>query len=94
VCAISVIPSEEEVSRRKLMSDTTMELARMGFAAWQQGDFATIEALLDPAVQWRWFEPGEWDCHGRQDVMDVIRERYEKASPGASSSSWTGVRIP
>jgi ketosteroid isomerase-like protein len=68
----------EDVSRRKLMSDMTMELARMGFAAWQQGDFATIEALLDPAVQWRWFEPGEWDCHGRQDVMDVIRERYEQ----------------
>ena len=60
------------------MSDETMELARRGFGAWQQGDFATIEALLDPAVQWRWFEPGEWDCRSRQDVMDVVRERYEQ----------------
>ena len=60
------------------MSDEVMELTRRGFVAWQQGDFATIEALLDPAVQWRWFEPGDWDCRSREDVMDVVRERYEQ----------------
>jgi ketosteroid isomerase-like protein len=60
------------------MSDETMELARTGFGAWQRGDFATVERLLEPGVQWRWFEPGDWDCHSRQDVMDVVRERYEQ----------------
>jgi ketosteroid isomerase-like protein len=24
------------------------------------------------------FEPGEWDCHNRDDVMRVLRERYEQ----------------
>ena len=60
------------------MSEQAMKLARKGFGAWQRGDFATIKALLDPDVQWRWFEPGEWDCHSRQDVMDVVRDRYEQ----------------
>jgi len=64
---------EEEVEERQ-----DHGVGAKGFAAWRQGDFTTIEALLDPAVQWRWFEPGEWDCHGRQDVMDIIRERYEQ----------------
>jgi ketosteroid isomerase-like protein len=60
------------------MSDETVELERMGFDAWREGDFATIEALLHPAVQWRSFEPGDWDCRSREDVMDVVRERYEQ----------------
>jgi ketosteroid isomerase-like protein len=60
------------------MSDETMRLAREGFAAWQCGDFGTMEAMLDPAVQWRSDEPGEWDCHSRTDVMNVIKERYEQ----------------
>ena len=60
------------------MSEQTMALAREGFGAWRRGDFATIEAMLDPDVQWRWFEPGEWDCHSRDDVMRTLRERYEQ----------------
>jgi ketosteroid isomerase-like protein len=60
------------------MSDKTLALARHGLNAWQRGDFASIEAMLDPAVEWRSFEPGEWDCHGRHDVMHVRRERYEQ----------------
>ena len=58
------------------MSSDTLELARRGFGAWQQGDFETIQAMLDPAVQWRWFEPGDWDCHSRDDVMRTLRERH------------------
>jgi ketosteroid isomerase-like protein len=65
------------------MGDEKMELARRGFGAWRRGDFATVEALLDPGVQWRWFEPGEWDCRSRQDVMAVVRERYEQGFAGA-----------
>jgi hypothetical protein len=34
--------------------------------------------MLDPNVEWRWFEPGEWDCHSREDVMRTLRERYEQ----------------
>src|SRR5438105_3070863 len=60
------------------MSEEAMELAKRGFGAWQRGDFATIESLLDSGVQWNWFQPGEWDCHNREDVMDVVRERYDQ----------------
>ena len=60
------------------MSEQIMALAREGFGAWQRGDFATLEAMLDPDVQWHWFEPGEWDCQSRGDVMRTLRERYEQ----------------
>jgi ketosteroid isomerase-like protein len=60
------------------MSEEAMGLAREGFGAWQRGDFDTIEAMLDPAVEWRAFGPRDWDCHGRDEVMSVIRERYEQ----------------
>lgn len=54
------------------------EIARQGLEAWRRGDFKAIEGILDPAVEWHWFEPGEWDCHGRDDVMRTLRERYEQ----------------
>ncbi|MBA3736470.1 MAG: hypothetical protein H0W90_14965 [Actinobacteria bacterium] len=43
---------------------------------WRRGAFETLEQLLDPSVEWRWFEPGEWDCHGRDEVLPTLRERY------------------
>jgi len=27
-------------------------------------------------VEWHAIEPGEWDCHGRDDVIRTLRERY------------------
>jgi ketosteroid isomerase-like protein len=60
------------------MSEETLALARRGFAAWQQGDFDTIEAMLDPAVSWHWFESGDWDCKSRDDVMRTLRQRHEQ----------------
>jgi ketosteroid isomerase-like protein len=55
-----------------------MDLARRGFAAWQRGDLETIEEMLDPGVQWSWYETGNWDCHSREDVMRRLRELYEQ----------------
>src|SRR5690348_6380140 len=53
-----------------------MVLAKEGLEAWRRGEFETVERILDPAVEWRWFEPGEWDCHGREAVMQTLRERH------------------
>jgi ketosteroid isomerase-like protein len=65
------------------MSQQTLELAKRGFAAWREGDFDTVESIMHPDVQWRWYEPGEWDCHSREDVMRVVRERYDQGfAPG------------
>ena len=58
------------------MSSVSLALAEQGLAAWRKGDFKTLERLLDLAVEWHWFEPGEWDCHGREDVMRTLRERH------------------
>jgi ketosteroid isomerase-like protein len=54
------------------------EIAREGLEAWRKGDFETIEEILDPNVEWHATEPGKWDCHGRDDVMQTLRERHEQ----------------
>jgi hypothetical protein len=54
------------------------EIVRQGLAAWRQGDFGTVEKILDRNVKWHATEPGEWDCHGRDEVMQTLRERYEQ----------------
>lgn len=63
-------------SDNQVVSKETMARAQEGFSAWRRGDFATLEAILDPDVEWRWFEPGEWDCKSRGDVMRTLRDRY------------------
>jgi hypothetical protein len=54
------------------------EIAREGLEAWRKGDFETIEEILDSNVEWHATERGESDCHGRDDVMQTLRERYEQ----------------
>ena len=50
-------------------------LVRDGFRAFLRGDFDALGEIMDPAVQWLWFEPGEWDCHDREKVLATLRER-------------------
>jgi ketosteroid isomerase-like protein len=35
-----------------------MDKARAGLDAWQRGDFAALEELLDPVVELVWWESG------------------------------------
>lgn len=58
------------------MSDEAIAVAEEGLDAWRRGDFETVERILDPRVEWRWFEQGEWDCYGRDAVMRTLRERH------------------
>jgi ketosteroid isomerase-like protein len=37
-----------------------------------------IEEMLDPSATWRWFEPGDWDCENREDIVRTLRERYDQ----------------
>jgi ketosteroid isomerase-like protein len=60
------------------MGNALTAIASDGLEAWRRGDFETLERLLDPGVEWCWFEPGQWDCDNRDDVMQVLRERYEQ----------------
>ena len=77
------------------MSKKTMARAQEGFRAWQSGDFATIEAMFDPMVEWRWFEPGDWDCHSRKDVMNRLRRvgDYERAEPASQTDAYRQYRL-
>jgi ketosteroid isomerase-like protein len=60
------------------VSNDPLDVATEGLEAWRRGDFDTLERILDPDVEWGWFEPGDWDCHNRDDVMRTLRERYEQ----------------
>jgi ketosteroid isomerase-like protein len=57
------------------MSSQLLEVARPGLEAWMKGDVDALEPLLDPEVDLTWWEQGEWDCHGREAVLELLRER-------------------
>jgi len=57
------------------MSTELIEKARTGLEEWQRGGVNALPPLLDPEVELRWWEPGEWDCHGREAVLGLLRDR-------------------
>jgi ketosteroid isomerase-like protein len=57
------------------MSTELLKKARTGLEAWQRGDVDALARLLDPAVELTWWEPGDWDCHGREAVLTLLRKR-------------------
>jgi ketosteroid isomerase-like protein len=57
------------------MSTELIEKARAGLEAWQRGDVDALAPLLDPEVELTWWEPGDWDCHGRDAVLSLLRDR-------------------
>ena len=60
------------------MSEQDVALARNGLEAWRRGDLDALEKMLAPDATWRWFEPGEWDCDSREEILGMLRERYEQ----------------
>jgi ketosteroid isomerase-like protein len=59
------------------MSDSSsLTVAEHGLDAWRRGDFDALEAIFAADVEWLWFEPGDWDCHSRDDVMQTLRQRH------------------
>src|SRR5207247_1742773 len=57
------------------MDAELMEKARAGLQGWQDGNLTALEELLDPNVELLWWEPGEWDCHSRDDVLRLLAQR-------------------
>jgi ketosteroid isomerase-like protein len=57
------------------MSTKLLEKARHELEAWQRDDVDALAPLLDPEVELTWWEPGEWDCHGREAVLALLRGR-------------------
>jgi ketosteroid isomerase-like protein len=53
-------------------------LVRSGFEALLRGDWDALSRVMDPDVQWLWLEPGEWDCHDREQVLARLSERQRE----------------
>jgi ketosteroid isomerase-like protein len=50
-------------------------------AAYQRAGRDGVDAvvdLLDPQVQWLAAEPGPWDCHDREQVLETFRRQYDQ----------------
>lgn len=62
------------------MRSELLDMARGGLEAWQKGDVDALAPLLDPDVELTWWEPGEWDCQGRDAVLALLRERKDEGS--------------
>jgi ketosteroid isomerase-like protein len=59
-----------------MSNSSSLTVAQQGFDAWRRGDFDALEAIFAADVEWCWFEPGDWDCHNRDDVMRTLRQRH------------------
>src|SRR3989442_15613791 len=59
-----------------MSNSSSLTVVQQGFDAWRRGDFDALGAIFAPEVEWRWFEPGDWDCHNRDDVMRTLRQRH------------------
>jgi ketosteroid isomerase-like protein len=69
--------------KENAMSTELLNEARNGLEAWQRGDVDALAPLLDPDVELTWWEPGEWDCHGREAVLALLRERVDEGADRA-----------
>ena len=54
------------------------ELVRSGFDAFLRGEWDKLAQVMDPGVEWLWYEPGDWDCHDRRTVLARLFERQRE----------------
>jgi ketosteroid isomerase-like protein len=65
------------------MDPELMHTARDGLLAWQRGDLSELAELLAPEVELLSWEPGPWDCRGRQRVLSLLGQRLKEGpAPG------------
>ncbi len=60
------------------MGNANADLIRAGFEAFLRGDIDALRELMDPDVQWLWYEAGSWDCHDRDKVLATLGERQRE----------------
>jgi uncharacterized protein len=60
------------------MSTGNDELVRSSFDAFLRGDWNELAKVMDPRVEWLWYEPGDWDCHDRRKVLATLFERQRE----------------
>jgi len=55
---------------------------RAALDGWLRGDTAPLEAILDPDVELLWWKTGDWDSHGKAQVLALIKQRAAQRSSG------------
>jgi ketosteroid isomerase-like protein len=55
---------------------------RAALDGWLQGDTAPLERLLHPDVELLWWKTGDWDCHGKAEVLALIKQRAAQRGSG------------
>ena len=48
---------------------------REALEGWLRGDVTPLEDLMDPTVELLWWKTGEWDVHGKNEVMALLKQR-------------------
>jgi ketosteroid isomerase-like protein len=66
------------------MKPELIEHVRAALDGWLQGDISPLETLLDPDVELLWWKTGEWDCHGKSEVLALIKQRAAQRSSGVT----------
>ena len=61
---------------------TPTDLVRDALAAIMNDDLPRLAELLDPHVEWVWFEAGGTDCRGREAVLAAFHERLREDALG------------
>src|SRR3954452_14574026 len=54
------------------------ELVRSSFDAFLRGDWDALAQVMDPGVEWLWYEPGDRDCHDREKVLATLLDRQRE----------------
>src|SRR3954471_15146899 len=54
------------------------ELVRSSFDAFLRGDWQALSDVMDPGIEWLWYEPGDWDCHDRRKVLATLFKRQRQ----------------
>jgi ketosteroid isomerase-like protein len=54
-----------------------LDLLRAAFQRAGRDGVDAVVDLLDPQVEWIAAQPGPWDCHDREQVMETFRRQYD-----------------
>jgi ketosteroid isomerase-like protein len=65
------------------MSQSNIELARLGFGTVAKGDLEALREILDPDVQWHGSEGSTRDsCHNREEALQLLSQAMRRGPVG------------
>ena len=56
-------------------------LIRDALAGWMSGDLDALAQALAEDAELLWCDAGPWDCHGREEIMTLLRRRRAEGRP-------------